>query len=231
MPTKHLKIAEIGQVSIYKRRNAQSLRITIIPNGGVRVTIPSWLPYKAGLEYAKSKSDWIKKNSKAKINLLNGKKVGKYHRLVFIASKRAASVIMRVSDNNIRVTYPDDLTIHSVIVQSKALDGIDKALRQEAEQLLPQRLRQLADKYEYDYSNVTIRKLKSRWGSCNQHHQITLNLYLMMLPWSLIDYVLVHELNHTKHLNHSSAFWYELESKMPNAKDLRKELRLHHPSL
>ncbi|MGZ6005017.1 MAG: M48 family metallopeptidase, partial [Candidatus Saccharimonadales bacterium] len=116
-------------------------------------------------------------------------------------------------------------------VQAKALIGCERALRQEAETLLPQRLKQLADKHDYSYTGVDIKKLKSRWGSCNQHHHISLNLYLMMLPWALIDYVLLHELNHTKHLNHSPSFWTEIETKMPHAKQLRKQLRAFQPSL
>lgn len=231
MSAKHVELAEIGQVSIYKRRNARSIKITILPKGGVRVTIPAWLPYRTGLEYAKSKRAWILQHAKPQVQLLNNKRIGKYHRLIFTPSSKTSSVTVRISDSEVKVSFPVDMSPGSPTVQAKALEGCDRALRQEAEQLLPQRLQQLAIKHDYSFSSVSIRKLKSRWGSCNQKHQISLNLYLMLLPWPLIDYVLVHELNHTKHLNHSASFWAEIEAKLPNAKASRRELRQHQPSL
>jgi predicted metal-dependent hydrolase len=230
MSTKQIEVADIGIINLYKRRNARSIKITILPKGGVRVTIPTWLPYRAGLEYAKSKSDWIKQHQKIDVKLLNGKRIGKYHRLVFNPMERAG-IGTQVTGTEVRVSFPVNLSAQSPQVQSKAITACERALRHEALQLLPQRLDQLAANHNYDYSGVSIKKLKSRWGSCNHEQHISLNLFLMLLPWQLIDYVLVHELNHTKHLNHSQAFWREMEVNLPNAKVLRRQLRLYQPTL
>ena len=230
MPAKKVEVAEIGTVSLYKRRNARSIKITILPSGGVRVTMPNWLPYRSGIEYAKSKVDWIKQHQTVQVKLLQGKRVGKYHRLVF-QTAATETIKTRVTDSEIKVIYPVELSVQTEAVQTRALLACEKALRQEAETLLPQRLDQLASKFGYQYRSVSIKKLKSRWGSCDHQQRISLNLYLMLLPWTLIDYVLVHELNHTKHLNHSRQFWAEIELHLPGAKNLRRQLRLYQPSL
>jgi predicted metal-dependent hydrolase len=97
--------------------------------------------------------------------------------------------------------------------------------------LLPIRLQQLSKKYDYQYASVSIKSLKSRWGSCDSNNNISLNLYLMELPWELIDYVLVHELNHTIAMHHGPDFWQKMEAKMPNSKLLRKQLKQYRAGL
>jgi hypothetical protein len=115
-------------------------------------------------------------------------------------------------------------------VQKAARSVSIRALRREAEELLPQRLQSLAKAHDFTYGSVAIRQLKGRWGSCSQHSDITLNLFLMQLPWELIDYVILHELTHTKVMRHGPPFWSELEKYAPNARQLRKAILTHRPA-
>ena len=110
-----------------------------------------------------------------------------------------------------------------------AVRAAERAMKKEAEQLLPSRLADLARKHNYSYSSVTVRKLVSRWGSCSSHKVISLSYFLMQLPWELIDYVILHELAHTKRMNHSPDFWEELEKTCPNARQLRKQIKEFRP--
>src|SRR5205814_2081858 len=116
-------------------------------------------------------------------------------------------------------------------VQSAALKASVRALRKEAEALLPQRLATLADQTGLSYRNVSVKQLKSRWGSCSSAKDITLNLFLMQLPWHLIDYVLLHELVHTKVMRHGEPFWRELERHVSQPKQLRHEIGTYQPTL
>lgn len=115
--------------------------------------------------------------------------------------------------------------------QAAAKRGSEKALLKEAEALLPERLATLADQKGFHFRSVRVRKLKGRWGSCNQNHDIVLNSYLMQLPWHLIDYVLLHELVHTRVMAHGKPFWAELGKYVKDLPTVRKVMRQQHPHL
>jgi len=74
-------------------------------------------------------------------------------------------------------------------------------------------------------SKVSFRFNKTRWGSCSAKNNLTFNYYLAKLPYELIEYVVVHELAHIKHKNHSREFWAEVEKYLPDVKKRRKLLR------
>jgi predicted metal-dependent hydrolase len=88
-----------------------------------------------------------------------------------------------------------------------------------------QRLNELSEYHGYSYNRVFIRNQKTRWGSCSSKSNISLNIKLAKLPDSLIDYVILHELVHTRIKNHSRDFWEELDSVVGNAKKLNSKLK------
>ena len=232
MATKQVDIPNIGPVMLYKRRGNRSLRLSIASDGEVRVSMPYWLPYKAGEQFAITKANWIAMHRhQTPSTLQHGQSVGKAHRLYFVPSTQATRVTTRLKDNQIEVSHPPHFAANDRIVQQAARTASIRALRREAERLLPQRLQQLASQNEFSYNSVGVKQLKSRWGSCSSKQEITLNLYLMQLPWHLIDYVLLHELTHTKVMQHGAPFWRELERHIPHAKALRKEISGYHPIL
>lgn len=232
MATKQVSLENIGTVTLYKRRGNRSLRLSISAHGEVRVSMPHWVPYKAGEQFALSKTDWILAHRAKSPNpaLEHGQHVGKAHRVYFEARIAATKVSTRLTPNEIHIVHPASLTADHPSVQTAARSASIRALRKEAEQLLPQRLQTLAAKTGLAYRNVGVKHLKSRWGSCSSAKDITLNVFLMQLPWHLIDYVLVHELTHTKVMRHGAPFWEELEKHMPSAKRLRKEINQHQPT-
>ncbi len=228
MPAKQVDMPAIGPVRLYKRRGARAIKISI-SGDYVRVTLPTWLPYRAGLEFVRSKSDWIAAHKPPRTYLSDGQQVGKAHRLKFIQSDLSRAVSTRVTDTEIRVQHHHNVATNHDDVQSAARNACLKALRREADSLLPQRLAQLAGKHGFSYQSVRVRQLKSRWGSCSQQKRISLNIFLMQLPWRQIDYVLLHELTHTKHLHHGKPFWQHLESCLPDTKLIRRELKSFQP--
>jgi predicted metal-dependent hydrolase len=232
MATKQVLIPDIGPVTLYKRRGNRSLRLSIGSTGEVRVSLPYWLPYKAGEQFALSKSAWILENrGKPRLDLQHGFAIGKAHRLYFEQIPGVTKVITRVAANEIRISFPATTNIDDPDVQEAAHKASIRALRKEAQVLLPQRLEALAAQTGFSYTSVGVKLLKSRWGSCNTHREIILNLFLMQLPWNLIDYVLVHELTHTKVMRHGAPFWREMERHLPNAKALRKQMAEYQPKL
>lgn len=88
--------------------------------------------------------------------------------------------------------------------------------RQQAEALLSERTRQLSQQTGLVPGKIQIKSYKSRWGSCNIKGDIQLNWQLIQAPWHIIDYVIIHELCHLQHHNHSPAFWELVGSIDPN---------------
>ena len=230
MAYKTFEVPELGTVTIYKRRGSRSLRLTIQPDGNLRVTIPTWTPYASGITFARSRSEWIRQHAPTQSSQLEqGRIIGKSHRLMFSSDLNAKKPVTRLAGTLVLVKLPPDVAYTDPQAQNIARSGCIRALRQQAEDLLPDRLRALAETHGFTYRSVNVRQLKSRWGSCDQHGNITLNLFLMTLSWELIDYVLLHELTHTKIMQHGPRFWDALEAVLPEAKARRKAIKVHRP--
>ena len=88
---------------------------------------------------------------------------------------------------------------------------VREVLRGMAKRIILPRLATFAKQYGYTYRRVFIKDLSSRWGSCSEHGNINLNLWLLLLPSQFVDYVLKHELAHLRHLDHSPQFWQEVD--------------------
>jgi len=224
MKSKHFVLDEEITLIVSKRASSRSIRISIAGNGVVKASIPRWAPYISAVEFAKTKLPWIKSKMPDKLFFDMGRQIGKNHHLIFKPTDKD-KVTTRLSDIQATVFYPKDTPISDPKVQEAAKRVIKKALNVQAKNLLPIRLKQLAEKYDYHYESIRIKSLKSRWGSCDSQRNITLNLYLMELPWELIDYVCLHELNHTVVMQHGPKFWDSLSNKLPNCLELRKQLK------
>jgi predicted metal-dependent hydrolase len=109
------------------------------------------------------------------------------------------------------------------------IEPIDKkTLRKKAKEILPDRLEFLAEKFDFNYNRVFLRDTSTRWGSCSSKKNINLSIRLAILPEHLIDYVILHELNHLKYPGHQKDFWYSLSILCgTDAKALQKELKAY----
>lgn len=235
MAQKEITIDGIGTVLLQRRKSTKHLRLSIRSNGQLRASVPAWVPYKAAEKFVLSQRDWIAKHrptDEVRSGLLpHGMSVGKYHHLLFAESERATRVSTRIVGSEARVTHPVGLLYRDTVVQAAAIRVAEKALKTEAEQLLPRRLDELASKHGFSYHSVAIKRLQTRWGSCSSRQEIILNSMLMQLPWQLIDYVLLHELLHTRMMRHGEPFWTELGQYVPQLADVRKQMKTHSPSV
>ncbi len=227
------KIININGIEILlvKSLRARYISISIKPFRGVRISIPERFPFSEGERLAHEKIGWIhqhytkikehEKQSPAITELSNYKT--RNHHLEL--EQGGDKVTIRIKNGVIKVKYPQSKEVNSPIVQKAIRIGIEEAYRAEAIEYLPKRLNDLSDKFNLPFNEVFIKNIKSRWGSCSGKNNINLSIHLMSLPDHLIDYVLLHELVHTKIKNHSRQFWNVLEVLTGKGKNLDKELK------
>ena len=168
--------------------------------------------------------------------------------VLFERSKRAKHVNISVKPfTGVRVAVPDGLSFKKAeeFVNTKT-DWIQRHLfrmklyeeesqivldnsvdidRSRAKRKLTRRLKHLAGKHGFTYNRVFIRNQKTRWGSCSHKNNISLNMKIIRLPEELMDYVIMHELAHTRFKNHSNDFWAELNRLVGNGKGMALRLR------
>lgn len=131
-----------------------------------------------------------------------------------------------------RIVCPPSANFADEQLQEWLHKVIEEALRRNAKIILPMRLYQLSGEHNLPYKSVKINSSRGRWGSCSARKAINLSYFLVLLPPHLIDYVLLHELCHTREMNHGDRFWALLNS-MTDGKafKLREELKSYKTEL
>lgn len=110
----------------------------------------------------------------------------------------------------------------------KTLHLTDEEIRElvdKARKYIPERVAYFAEHMGVTYGRITIRNQKTRWGSCSSKGNLNFNCLLMLTPVEIIDYVVVHELCHRKEMNHSGAFWNEVEKVLPDYREAVRWLK------
>lgn len=145
---------------------------------------------------------------------------------VVVKQNALSNVYTNLKDGILSITYPHNIDLESEEFQLYIKSTIEKACRLEANRILPTRVAELAEEYGFIVGDVKINKSRSRWGSCSTKRNINLSYFCMMLPKHLVDFIILHELCHTKEMNHGPRFWALLDSVSNNqSKELTRELK------
>lgn len=227
--------AEFGEVSIKTVSSSRHVRLRVSPTGELLATIPNKRALSTLQKLLNESRDELRPIVKQAKQMqpkgyTDGQKIGASHTIQFVPSEVTSSR-GSISGTIIKITIPQGKDISSEDIQATARRTVRRALQSQAESYLPRQLRYLAEQHGFVYSEVAFGNAKGRWGSCTSKGVIRLNIALMKLPLGLIDYVLVHELSHTKELNHSSRFWSLVETAYPHYKSARKQLKQFTPYL
>lgn len=226
MSTKKVLIEGVGEVLISKRKGQHNIRISI-SGPVIKVTQPYLLPFAAGESFLKSRTSWITEHLKPAKTYVSGQKLTDTISLLFRRSERT-SIGSKLFDTSLVVllpkgNYPEDPDVQTYI--DKKLVSL---LRSRAESFLPGRVAELASLFGFTYKSVQVKQLKRRWGSCNSKKELVFNLNLVSLDSLHIDYVILHELTHTIHMNHGEKFWAHLEAVFPGCKKVAKVVRRYN---
>lgn len=222
---------EFGDIQVRRSMRNASVRISVSPKGELRASMPPYAPLFLLKRLLNSSRDQLRKmleQHQPAYKVTHGMQIGKSHRLAIIQAKSTA--VKRYKQQISILLAPGDKVTDADIAK-KIRAEITAALRVEAKSYLPKRLRYLANQLDCDYERVRFSHASSRWGSCSTTGTISLNIALMKLPHELIDYVLIHELSHTKQMNHSARFWALVEKGDPLYKLHRRMLKSHSPTI
>lgn len=129
---------------------------------------------------------------------------------------------------NIIIMPNTNVEIVNSNIYSKSIEELNKWLKKEIIRIYNERLLYNYNLFEekIPFPNLKIRDMKTRWGVCNKkNNNVTINSQLIKYKIEYLDYVIIHELSHLIHFNHSSAFWKQVEKYCPNYKKIRKELK------
>lgn len=209
------------KIQYKKHPFSKSIKITLKNECDILVTMPYLCPYKIARNFLMSNFDKIK-SFKIEKKILTPNLKTKFDTLKIIKSDKLET---KTVNNIVYFYYPDETDFKNNEIQKKLKEAYQKALKIEAKNYLPERLAYLAKKYGFTYEKVALKNQKTRFGSCSWANNINLNINLMNYDFDVIDYVLIHELCHTKIKNHSCNFWREVSLYCPEYKTLRQKLK------
>jgi predicted metal-dependent hydrolase len=213
-------------------RNRKTLAIQVKPIDKVLVLSPRGLSEHIIKEKVKSKGRWILKK------LLEFKDIdyipvnrefadgevfmylGRNYLLQLFLNSNLAKFTVKLSDGILIILTP---TKDPVILKKL----MEKWYRKEAEKVIFKRIEHYKPKFSIEPVKIKIKEQKKRWGSCSHRGSIYFNWRIIMAPPLVIDYVIVHEMSHLIHRNHSHQFWKQVWSILPDYKVQKKWLKDH----
>ena len=205
------------------RSNRKTLSLSINENADLVVRAPRRVSYDEIQKFIYEKSAWIdNKQRLIKAQLKDNVNVKISLQCLYLGSLYP----LKIDNNSVEPISFDGhvFTIANVNRERISLPLKSWYKKRFIEVALP-RLSYFSDKHKLKVNQVRVKEQKTLWGSCSSKNNINLNYLLIMAPMKVIDYVIVHELVHTTHKNHSAKFWQKVETIMPNYKDARYWLK------
>lgn len=210
-------MAEEINYTVRVSRRARRLRIVVRPDMCVEVVLPHGLPHHHADHFVCEKRVWINRSLERFSHLAESRENSDNdpfprHILLEAIGLKLPVTYTKSDSDHVRVKEEDEglqLSGH-VDDGEKVRLALHRWLKRKAKERLPQMVENLSRQYGYQHKKVTIRLQKSRWGSCSKAGNISLNAKLLFLPSHLMRHVMLHELAHLKHLNHSPHFWAEV---------------------
>ena len=210
-------------IKYIQRTARKTLSITINEKGEIIVKAPKNMNENQINAFINSKSKWIeKKVSEIKRQNSLNDDLYCYNKILFCGKKYAV-----IREQNLKEIHLSDdcIYIKKSLNFKKEVKQLEVFLKNKCIEIVGQRLKYFCNLMQLEPSEVKLTNAKRKWGSCNSEQVISFNWRMIMLPPSLIDYIIVHELAHLIEMNHSSSFWAIVSAVLPNLKDCRASLK------
>ncbi len=132
--------------------------------------------------------------------------------------------VFRTNGNN-TFSYKNGVLMINLNDKNKMFNVIKKFYNKQAKKVITKRIEELSIKTGLKYNSISVKWMESKWGHCDSFKNIVISSKLLIHDWEKIDYVLIHELSHTVHFNHSDEFWSLVSKYIPKYKEIRKEMK------
>jgi len=210
-------------------KRARQPRITINTYGDVELVWPIHMSQRHAHLMLQQHHQWVV-NQLKKLECIEKKEISPPRNIVF----QAVDQIWQIKYDPLqqrRMIEIEEQTCLKLYRSTDELENLRKTLhvwvKRKAKQNLSPWLKNIAEGMDVEYQSLSIRLQKKRWGSCSAAKRISLNASLLFLPKTLVEHVMIHELAHLTHLNHSAAFWAKVEKYDVDFLENRKLLRKH----
>lgn len=210
--------------SLRVSRRARYARLQVKPFGGLEVIIPARFPRNQVAALVDRHAAWARRQLARQTSLRQA--INLPNELSLIFDNSSTPIVYRgdspcdAGDNRC-----DEHIVINGIDQRARIDELRRFIRRRAQQSLPPLLEQVSRRIGLGFNRVSIRSQKTRWGSCSNRGNISLNDQLLFLPAETVEYLMIHELCHTRHLNHSRAFWALVQTHCPGYRAHETHLR------
>ena len=225
---------EFGEISVHKRRGIRSVHIKVGNDGRYQATAPFYTPLifiKQVINNSRSELRKLAEHTSITQPYTDGQTIGKSYTLSVVPTQMVKKPSITVIREKLIVYMPPSAVLDDPDLQQQIRDTVITILRREAKAYLPTQLASLAREHGFTYGRVRFSHASGRWGSCSSNGTISLNIALMKLPDELINYVLIHELCHTREMNHSTKFWAEVGTFDPHYKLHKRQIAKYSPGV
>lgn len=200
-----------------ERKKRKSMAIKINNNGDFLVSVPKSMTKKSIDVFIENNIDWIY-NQK----ILFRDKVQKLYvsgeKILLLGKEYLIDIIVNESLKNAKVSLlKEKIIIECTCKKSNNIKNIiENWYRKIAKEIFNERTLYYANKIGIEYNKISIKNQKTRWGSCSSKKNLNFNFRLIMAPKEILDYIIIHELCHLIHFNHSKEYWETVEKYMPD---------------
>jgi predicted metal-dependent hydrolase len=226
-----VSIAEDRAVSVELRSSKKAKRMSLRADvHGICVVAPPNLPLEDIRDFVRSKSRWISRTYEHYLRIkekIEGG-VGEFEKntLLFLGNRYRIRITKDRGEYAIVSNNLMQITFH-VKDRRTYKRYLHVWYKEQTRKILEERVPIISQRLCLSYAKISVKALRSRWGSCSKNSNLSFNHLLAMLPLKVIDYIIVHELVHLVEFNHSKKFWTRVESNIPEYKDHRKWLKSH----
>lgn len=216
-----------GHLTVRRSRRAKRLQVRVLPHGHAEVIVPPRASAAEVRDFIEASRDWIEKTRMRTLGRGPAADLSLPTRIRLVAAGETWQVSYeavggRSGFREERGSGGDHLRIAGR--DPEARNALRTWLMTRARRLLPDHVDRVARATGLRPAGLSIRRQRTRWGSCTARRRINLNCSALFLGEPLLDYLIVHELCHLKHMNHSERFWSLVASFVPDYRRLDAQL-------